>query len=72
MDALKEANDWGQPLDETKMVKRELNDKTSLIPAMHAMNIYNEESSERIFTGEARGRFICLRSLRRNDKITTG
>ena len=50
MDALKAANDWGRPLDETKMVKRELNDKASLIPAMHYMNICNVESSERIFT----------------------
>jgi hypothetical protein len=50
VEMLKEANDWGKPLDETKMVKRELNDKTSLMPAMHYKNIRNEESSERIFT----------------------
>jgi hypothetical protein len=49
VDALKEENVWGHPLDETKMVKRELNDKGDLIPAMHYMNIHNAENSERIF-----------------------
>ena len=49
VEMLKEANDWGKPLDETKMVKRKLNDKTSLMPAMHIKNMYNMENSMKIF-----------------------
>ena len=49
VEELKDANDWGEPLDEAKMVKRELNEKNNLVPAMHAMNIRNAESSKKIF-----------------------
>ena len=49
VEMLKEANDWGKPLDETKMVRRKINDKTSLMPAMHYKNINNAENSKKIF-----------------------
>ena len=48
-ETLKKANDWAEPLDDAKMVKRELNEKNNLVPALHAMNIRNAENSKRIF-----------------------
>lgn len=46
---LKEANDWGEPLDGAKMVKRELNRGSDLLAAMNYGNIHNVENSKRIF-----------------------
>ena len=49
VEKLKEANDWGEPLDEEKMVKRELNSDSDLLAAMNYGNIHNVENSKRIF-----------------------
>jgi hypothetical protein len=49
VDTLKDANDWGEPLDEEKMVKRELNSDSDLLAVMNYGNIHNVENSKRIF-----------------------
>jgi len=65
---LKELNDWDRPLDESRMVRRPLNDK-SLFPSLKVGELRHYENSCSIFeeqvalpAGYGYGRKICDRS----------